>query len=64
MNHKIVLMAAALRAAKRVIADERRAQFDCFTIAPDRSYDQMCASERAAIRRFDRAIKKINEALR
>lgn len=54
----------ALRAAKRVLADARREQFECFTIAPDRSYEQMNPAERAAICRFDRAIAKINEALR
>jgi hypothetical protein len=57
-------MIAALRTAKRVLAAERLSEFECFTIAPDRSYNQMNAGERAAIRRFDRAITKINAALK
>jgi hypothetical protein len=61
---RITRMKAALRTAKRVLAAERHEQFDCFTIAPDRSYEQMNNSERAAIRRFDRAITKINRSLR
>lgn len=55
---------AALRSAKRLIAEERRSQFDSFTIAPQRGYSQMNPSERAAICRFDRALRKIKEAMR
>ena len=62
-NAMVVQMADALRSAKRVLAAERRSQFECFTIPPDRSYDHMNNTERRAIRRFDRAIAKINEAL-
>jgi len=60
-------MKKALIAARRVLAAERRSQFECFTFAPHRntpqSYAEMIPTERAAIRRFDRAIDKINEAL-
>lgn len=60
----VAAMEAALRAAKHLLVVERRVQFDCFTISPDRSYDQMNAAERAAIRRFDRVIAKIDEVLK
>jgi len=64
MASKAINMEQALRAAKRVLADERRSQFECCTIPPARSYEQMDAHERRAIRRFDRVLAKINEALR
>lgn len=65
---KVVRMASALAHARVVLADERKGQFECFVIhgtkdTPD-AYKQMNPAERAAIRRFDRAIKKIDEALR
>lgn len=60
---------SALRSAKRVLSDERREQLSCFTICGAKAtkaeyYAQMNAGERAAIRRFDRAIAKINGAIR
>lgn len=63
-NNMIVRMASALRAARRVLVEERKLQFESFTIPPDRSFNQMNNDERRAIRRFDRAIAKINAALR
>ena len=61
-------MEKALRAALRLIVDERREQFRSFTLPPHRSnpetYAAMSEDERQAIRRFDRAIRKIEEALR
>lgn len=59
----IAKMADALRYAKRVIKAERKSQFDCFTIPPNRSFEHMNNSEAAAIRRFDRALSKIDKAL-
>jgi hypothetical protein len=62
------LTAVALKAAKQVIATERREQFCCFTAPPHKdtpeAYAAMIAPERAAIRRFDRALAKIDAALR
>ncbi|HUO87550.1 MAG TPA: hypothetical protein VMU08_00135 [Rhizomicrobium sp.] len=55
--------ASALKAARRLLIAERKSQFECFTIAPRRSYEQMNAAEREAIIRFDRVIEKINVAL-
>ena len=63
LNRKVAEMAAALRAAKRVLTRDRKDQFECVTIPPKRSYDQMNADERAFILRYDRAIAKINAAL-
>lgn len=57
-------MGRALKAARRLLISERRELFNCFTIAPDRSYDQMNVDERRCIKRFDRAIAMIGEALR
>jgi hypothetical protein len=59
---------AALTTARRVLADERREQFSCFVIpgtkdSPE-AYKHMNPGERAAIRRFDRAIAKIDEVLK
>lgn len=64
LNRKIVELAAALRTARRVLKDERESQFECFTIPPDRSFDHMNNDEKRVIRRFDRALAKINAALR
>ena len=63
-RHMIAQMADALRAAKRVLMAERKSQFESFTIPPHRSFDHMNSNERRAIRRFDRAISKIDEALK
>jgi len=58
---RILTMAAALRAAKRVLASERRELYERSTgIQPNPSWEQ----RRAARRRYDRVIAKINEALR
>lgn len=59
----IFQMASALRSAKRVLAAERLSQLDSFTMS-DHNYDDMEPEERRAIERFDRAITKINDALR
>ena len=60
----------ALRLAKRVIEAERREQMRFFVVDPivDFSpesdvYPGMHPAERRAIRRFDRTIRTINEAL-
>lgn len=53
----------ALETARRILKSERKSQFESFTIPPDRSFDHMNKSEAAAIRRFDRAIAKIDAAL-
>lgn len=59
---------AAIITARLVLVAERREQFACFVIAgtPDTpaAYAQMGPGERAAIRRFDRAIKTADDALR
>ena len=60
----IIRMAAALRSARRVLADLRREEWEGYTIPPDRSFDHMNADERRSIRRYDRVLKKINEAMR
>ncbi len=57
-------MHAALRTAKRVIAEDRKELWDDFTIEPDRSFDHMNNDERALVRRLDRALVKINAALK
>jgi hypothetical protein len=57
-------MYAALRTAKRVIAEDRAELWEDFTIAPDRSFDHMNNGERAMVRRLDRALVKINAALK
>jgi hypothetical protein len=66
----ITRMAAALRSARRVIADERLEQLSCFVVGDLASYKSvkemyaaMIPPERAAIRRFDRALHKIDKAL-
>lgn len=61
---KIRRCSRALKAARRLLIAERKSQFQSFTIPPRRSYEQMERSERAAIAAFDRAIEKINAALR
>ena len=39
----------ALLYARRTLVAERRTQFDCFTLPPNRDYAQMTAPERHAI---------------
>lgn len=54
----------ALKLARSLIASERDTLFDCFTVSPDRSYDQMHKKERAIIRRFDRVLEAIDRVLK
>lgn len=62
------MIRGALAYARRILADERREQYGCFTLAPHKddaeTRKQMNATERWAIRRFDRAISRIDEAMK
>lgn len=63
-GNRIVLMGSALRSARRILRDERKVMWESFTIPPDRSFNHMNSTERRDVRRFDRAIEKIEAALR
>lgn len=60
---RIVRMGAALRSARRLLKQYRDADFDSYTIPPDRSFDHMNKLERQGIRQQDRVIAKIDAAL-
>lgn len=63
-THKVAVLSAALRTARRVLWQDRtRLWCDC-TIEPVRSWGHMNKDEKRAIQRLDRAVIKIDKALK
>lgn len=62
-DEKIIQMRSALLTAQRVLRDYRKIEWESYTIPPSRSFDHMNKKERDSVRKLDRQLRQIGDAI-